>query len=50
VDTDLPSPRDFSESGLPLQQLAYQLAPRSLVMLLRSKSVALRVQITDTRS
>ena len=36
VDTDLQSPQDFSESGLPLQKLTYQVAPRSLVVLLRA--------------
>jgi glycogen operon protein len=35
VDTDLPSPDDFSESGLPLQQSSYQVAPRSMVVLTR---------------
>ena len=37
VDTDLQSPQDFSESGLPLQQLNYQVAPRSVVVLLRAQ-------------
>ena len=37
VDTNLRSPEDFSESGSPLQQLTYQVAPRSLIVLLRSK-------------
>jgi glycogen operon protein len=37
VDTELPSPADFSESGLPLQQSIYQIAPRSIVVLVRSK-------------
>jgi len=40
VDTDLPSPDDFSESGLPLQQSIYQVAPRSTVVLVRSKTKA----------
>jgi len=37
ADTDLPSPSDFSERGLPLQSLTYQVAPRSIVVLLRPK-------------
>jgi len=36
VDTDLPSPRDFSQPGLPLQRSSYQVAPRSIVVLVRS--------------
>jgi glycogen operon protein len=35
VDTALPSPDDFSEHGLPLQQAKYLVAPRSVVILLR---------------
>ena len=38
VDTSLPSPEDFSESGLPLQHSPYQVAPRSIVVLLRPKT------------
>jgi len=38
VDTALPAPDDFSESGLPLQQTTYQVAPRSIVVLLRPKA------------
>ena len=37
VDTDLPGPDDFSEQGLPLQQSIYQVAPRSIVVLVRAK-------------
>ncbi len=37
VDTALPSPGDFSEVGLPLQQSTYQVAPRSIVVLVRRK-------------
>jgi glycogen operon protein len=37
VDTDLPCPNDFSECGLPLQQSIYQVAPRSIVVLVRRK-------------
>src|SRR5208337_5210171 len=36
VDTDVPSPHDFSECGLPLQQSIYQVAPRSIVVLVRT--------------
>jgi glycogen operon protein len=38
VDTDLPSPDDFSEHSLPLQQLTYQVAPRAVVVLVRSRT------------
>ena len=37
VDTNLPSPQDFPESSLPLPQLRYEVAARSVVVLLRSK-------------
>jgi isoamylase len=37
VDTDLPNPGDFSERGLPLQRSLYQVAPRSIVVLVRAK-------------
>jgi pullulanase/glycogen debranching enzyme len=37
VDRNLPSPEDLSERGSPLQHLTYQLAPRSIVVLVRSK-------------
>ncbi len=37
VDTSLPSPYDFSEDGLPLQGLVHQVAPRSIVVLVRVK-------------
>ena len=36
VDTDLPSPADFSQDGLPLQSLIYEVAPRSVVVLVRT--------------
>ncbi len=36
VDTNQQSPADFSEVGFPLQQFVYQVAPRSVVVLLRS--------------
>ena len=35
VDTGLPSPLDFSEPGVPLVQSAYEVAPRSIVVLVR---------------
>jgi len=38
VDTNLPAPDDFSESGATVRQLQYQVAPRSIVVLLRSKA------------
>jgi len=38
VDTDLPSPTDFSEVGVPLQQSKYQAAARSIVVLVRAKA------------
>jgi glycogen operon protein len=37
VDTALPSPHDFSDPGAPLEQASYRMAPRSIVVLLRSK-------------
>jgi glycogen operon protein len=37
VDTDLPNPLDFSEIGLPLQQSMYEVAPRSIVVLVRAR-------------
>jgi isoamylase len=37
VDTGVPSPNDFSEHGLPLQQSIYKVAPRSIVVLVRTK-------------
>jgi isoamylase len=38
VDTALPSPDDFSEFGLPISQSTYQVAPRSIVVLVRPKA------------
>ena len=53
VDTDLPCPDDFSEPGLPLQQLTYRVSPRSVVVLLRARtngrSVESSERITETR-
>jgi len=37
VDTALPSPHEFSDPGAPLEQTSYRMAPRSIVVLLRSK-------------
>jgi isoamylase len=37
VDTNLSSPNDFSDRGLPLQQSIYKVAPRSVVVLVRAK-------------
>lgn len=38
VDTDLQSPDDFTEHGSPLEQLMYHVAPRTVVVLLRSRN------------
>jgi glycogen operon protein len=38
VDTALPSPDDFSHDGVPLEQMKYVLAPRSIVVLCRSNA------------
>ena len=38
VDTDLPSPRDFSERGLPLREATYRVAPRSVAVLCRANA------------
>jgi isoamylase len=37
VDTALPSPDDFLDDGIPLEQTKYLLAPRSIVVLCRPK-------------
>jgi hypothetical protein len=34
----LPSPDEFSEPGLPLQSSMYEVAPRSIAVLLRRKT------------
>ncbi|HXJ88339.1 MAG TPA: isoamylase [Candidatus Binatia bacterium] len=49
VDTDLPSPLDFSGYGLPLEQSIYQAAPRSVVVLVRRKheGVVSRVSVIE---
>ena len=38
VDTDLTSPDDFSERGVPVDPLSYQVAPRSIVVFTRALS------------
>ncbi len=38
VDTAAPSPGDFSEPGLPLERAKYVVAPRSIVVFLRSEN------------
>ena len=37
VDTALPSPEDFSDPGVPLQQPTYQVAPRALVVFVKGR-------------
>ncbi|MGA8345395.1 MAG: glycogen-debranching protein, partial [Candidatus Sulfotelmatobacter sp.] len=37
VDTDLPSPGDFTERGLPLREPSYKVGPRSIVVLVRTE-------------
>jgi glycogen operon protein len=37
VDTSLPTPDDFSDHGVPLEQMQYKVAPRSIVVLVRPK-------------
>jgi isoamylase len=37
VDTELPTPADFSDRGVPLDSAIYQVAPRSIVVLVRAK-------------
>ena len=44
VDTALPAPGDFSEFGSPLQQSTYQVAPRSIVVLVRVRTKARSVE------
>jgi glycogen operon protein len=38
VDTDLPNPDDFTKQGVPLRKSIYQVAPRSVVVLTRSRT------------
>jgi isoamylase len=42
VDTALPSPDDFSDYGVPLEQIKYRVAPRSIVVLLRPRGSSRR--------
>jgi len=44
VDTALPSPNDFSESGIALQRMDYAVAPRSIVVLLRPRREGTRTK------
>jgi isoamylase len=46
VDTGLPTPADFEDPGVPLDSAIYQVAPRSIVVLVRAKQedVPLRTQ------
>ena len=44
VDTALASPYDFSDGGEPLQSLSYSVAPRSVVVLLRTRNSRSEVQ------
>jgi isoamylase len=44
VDTALASPDDFSERGEPLKALSYSVAPRSVVVLLRTRNSRSEVQ------
>lgn len=45
VDTDLPTPEDFSEKGVPLQRSIYRVAPRSVVVLVRPKNHSVRMKV-----
>jgi isoamylase len=38
VDTSLPTPDDFAELGVPLKHATYQVAPRSIVVLVRARA------------
>ncbi|MGB0036813.1 MAG: isoamylase [Candidatus Acidiferrales bacterium] len=38
VDTSLPTPDDFAELGVPLKHATYQVAPRSIVVLVRGRA------------
>jgi isoamylase len=42
ADTGLPSPDDFSERGVPLDRMSYQVAPRSIVIFTRALNRAVR--------
>jgi isoamylase len=45
VDTDLRSPFDFSDPGLPVQHSIYEVAPRSIVVLVRRKKQAFGLEL-----
>jgi isoamylase len=49
VDTSLHSPEDFLEQGVPLQNKAYTVAPRSVVVLLRPR-VTGRAHLSSARA
>jgi glycogen operon protein len=40
VDTNLPSPEDFLQRAVPLRQSLYEVAPRSVVVLVREKTTS----------
>lgn len=42
VDTSLPSPEDFSELGRHLTKLMYEVAPRTIVILVRAEELSSR--------
>ena len=44
VDTALPSPNDFSAGGIALQRMNYSVAPRSVVVFLRSRNEGARTK------
>jgi len=47
VDTDLPSPDDFNERGLPLQESLYQVGPRSIAVLVRREQTGIPQELVD---
>jgi glycogen operon protein len=46
VDTALPTPDDFSNDGLPLEQAKYLVVPKSIVILLRQRKSDTRTALT----
>ncbi len=50
VDTALASPGDFSDPGEPLESLRYPVAPRSVVVLLRTRTGNSRSEVQRERS
>jgi glycogen operon protein len=50
VDTDLPSPDDFDERGLPLQESIYKVGPRSIAVLIRPKQTRIPREFVDKRT